>query len=195
MDSPTTRLGFTKDVSHVMTCQIEKLNKENKRKEEERKKAARKANIRELNKQRIQIRNAQIEFAIDKEKIENSPLREIMETLARKLNSSEGNFALLKARIVGMLRCNQHLFIENNPNFAVEKPYDFHYYTHSKYQIRLYSLDGYNRFDHKIFTIYHLKDTGHFHFQMDLYQFEKSLDLSDDPIQMAEEIIINLMTD
>lgn len=191
------------DLTGIMASQIAKTDQENKLREERFKQERLEQDrmVLEQDRRVREIREAEekvgaIKFLVVKNKIEKSHIRGVLETLARELNSSNPDFALLKARIVELIRRNPHGEITDNPEFFVSKPYDYDGKNHDVYVIWFFTGGHQGIQYNNIFSVTFSGKINHFSFKMDLAQCYRIFVLNKtDPESLARNIINYIMSE
>ncbi len=184
------------DLTGIMANQIIQTDLENQLRQERYKQQKLEQDLRIKEEREAEERIGAIRFSVVKNKMEKSPLRGILETLARELNSFNPDFALLKARIVEMVRQNPHSEIADNPNFFVDKPYIYNGGNGDSYSIAFFTSDEQGIQYNKIFSVTYSEGICHFSFNMSLYQYDRSFVLyKTDPESLARNIINYIMTE
>jgi hypothetical protein len=183
------------DLRDVMANQITQSDLENKHQDEESKLAKLEKDQKNEQEKKAKERIGAIKFAILKNKMESSPLRDILETLAQELNSQNPRFALLKAKIIEMVRLNPNSQIKDNPIFSVSKPYGYEGVEYLAYYIDFFIIGDQNLKRNTIFSVSYTGETDHFGLHINRYLRDLRFifyNISRDI--MAKKIIDSLMT-
>lgn len=178
------------DLKSVIIKQINFTKYEEEKRKEEAKKQAEAEEKRTAAEERIKIKEFKKIFNYQKEKIEGSCIREVLEIIVEVLNSSDEKFSPLKQKVVKKILNNPHSSIKDFNPFIISQPYLFK--GNSNYQIDVYFYDQYNLHG-SLFNIY-FDNREYLRIRTNLFQHNGSRNLPLNKELAAAEIVDFLMT-
>lgn len=179
------------DLNTIIVDQIKNLSLAEEQRKAEAKRQTEAENQRKAAKEEIRLKEAEIQFEINKKVFEDSFIREIMAVIIEGINSpTNKDYFPLRERIFENIKVNPHSTLKNTSKYYLEKTFPFKGYC--DYRLRLISNDDFNNP-----IILFLVENHQIIFFSPLFQYHgrSMMELSPNKELAAREIIEFLMTD